>query len=153
MDGTKTCIFCTSFPLITLYTGNFIGKIPHASPEGISKPYAISRQFCGRGQTAQARGISILKGSFLFRPCSVLPRDILSQSDKLVLRSQLDCFDSRLPGTGVFDIKTRAVTSIRHDQLNFKESSGYQIRTLNGLNQSFEREYYDLIRSAFLKYR
>jgi hypothetical protein len=70
-----------------------------------------------------------------------------------VLRSQLDCFDSRLPGTGVFDIKTRAVVSIRHDLLNFEESSGYQIRTLKGIDKSFEKEYYDLIRSAFLKYR
>ena len=76
-----------------------------------------------------------------------------SQSDKFVLRSQLDCFDSRLPGTGVFDIKTRAVTAIRHDLLNFKENSGYQIRTSQGLVESFEKEYYDLIRSAFLKYR
>jgi Mitochondrial protein Pet127 len=80
-------------------------------------------------------------------------RVIFFQSDKFVLRSQLDCFDSRLPGTGVFDIKTRAVTSIRHDLLNFEESSGYQIRTVRGYVESFEKEYYDLIRSAFLKYR
>lgn len=80
-------------------------------------------------------------------------RNIPLQSDNFVLRSQLDCFDPRLPGTGVFDIKTRAVTSIRHDRLNFEENSGYQIRTLHGLIESFEKEYYDLIRSAFLKYR
>jgi hypothetical protein len=79
--------------------------------------------------------------------------NILSQSDKFVLRSQLDCFDPRLPGTGVFDIKTRAVMTIRHDLFNFEENSGYQIRTLQGLAESFEKEYYDLIRSAFLKYR
>jgi hypothetical protein len=78
---------------------------------------------------------------------------MLSQSNKFALRSQLDCFDSRLPGTGVFDIKTRAVMTIRHDLLNFEESSGYQIHTLQGLVESFEKEYYDLIRSAFLKYR
>ncbi|KAI9443275.1 mitochondrial protein Pet127-domain-containing protein [Lactarius indigo] len=75
-----------------------------------------------------------------------------SKSDKFVLRSQLDCVDPRLPGTGVFDIKTRAVMTVRHDLLNFEESSGYQIRTLQGLEESFEKEYYDLIRSAFLKY-
>ena len=80
-------------------------------------------------------------------------RNMLSQSNKFALRSQLDCFDSRLPGTGVFDIKTRAVMTIRHDLLNFEESSGYQIHTLQGLVESFEKEYYDLIRSAFLKYR
>jgi hypothetical protein len=79
--------------------------------------------------------------------------NIPSQSDKFILRSQLDCCDPRLPGTGVFDIKTRAVLTIRNDQLNFEEGSGYQIRTLQGLVESFEKEYYDLIRSAFLKYR
>lgn len=36
------------------------------------------------------------------------------------MRSQLDCYDSRLPGTGVFDIKTRAALPIRLDNLNFR---------------------------------
>lgn len=35
-----------------------------------------------------------------------------------VMRSQLDCYDPRLPGTGIFDIKTRAAVSIRQDMLN-----------------------------------
>lgn len=34
-----------------------------------------------------------------------------------------------------------------------KENSGYLIRKMTGLYESFEREYYDLIRSAFLKYK
>lgn len=68
------------------------------------------------------------------------------------MRSQLDCHDARLPGTGVFDIKTRACLPIRMDLLNFEENSGYLIRSLHGTLESFEREYYDLIRSAFLKY-
>ncbi|KAJ3935095.1 MAG: mitochondrial protein Pet127-domain-containing protein [Lentinula lateritia] len=76
-----------------------------------------------------------------------------SKSEKFVLRSQLDCHDSRLPGTGVFDIKTRACLPIRMDILNFEESSGYVIRKNLGLVESFEREYFDLIRSAFLKYQ
>ncbi|EEB95415.1 hypothetical protein MPER_05620, partial [Moniliophthora perniciosa FA553] len=75
-----------------------------------------------------------------------------SKSEKFVMRSQLDCHDSRLPGTGVFDIKTRACMPIRMDILNFEESSGYLITKQHGLTESFEREYYDLIRSAFLKY-
>jgi hypothetical protein len=69
------------------------------------------------------------------------------------MRSQLDCHDRRLPGTGVFDIKTRAVLPIRLDIMNYEENSGYLIRSLQGWLESFEREYYDLIRSAFLKYR
>ncbi|KAF8908913.1 mitochondrial protein Pet127-domain-containing protein [Gymnopilus junonius] len=75
-----------------------------------------------------------------------------AKSDKFVMRSQLDCQDDRLPGTGVFDIKTRACVSIRMDILNFEENAGYLIRSQHGIFESFEREYYDLIRSAFLKY-
>jgi len=36
------------------------------------------------------------------------------------MRSQLDCIDPRLPGTGVFDIKTRAAVPIRLDILNYE---------------------------------
>ncbi|KAK7048290.1 mitochondrial protein Pet127-domain-containing protein [Favolaschia claudopus] len=75
-----------------------------------------------------------------------------AKSDKFVMRSQLDCVDRRLPGTGVFDIKTRACLPVRLDILNWEENSGYVIKSAHGLMESFEREYYDLIRSAFLKY-
>ncbi|KIM52747.1 hypothetical protein SCLCIDRAFT_18103 [Scleroderma citrinum Foug A] len=75
-----------------------------------------------------------------------------AMSDNFVMRSQLDCLDPRLPGTGVFDIKTRAAVPIRLDILNYEENSGYLIKTLTGALESFEKEYYDLIRSAFLKY-
>jgi hypothetical protein len=43
---------------------------------------------------------------------------IAFQSDRFVMRSQLDAVDKRLPGTGVFDLKTRAVASIRNDIMN-----------------------------------
>lgn len=76
-----------------------------------------------------------------------------AKSDRFIMRSQLDCQDKRLPGTGIFDIKTRACLPIRLDILNFEEHSGYLIRTQYGIIESFEKEYYDLIRSAFLKYR
>ncbi|KAJ8519016.1 hypothetical protein ONZ45_g3987 [Pleurotus djamor] len=75
-----------------------------------------------------------------------------AKSERFVMRSQLDCHDSRLPGTGVFDIKTRAALPIRLDRFNYEENSGYLIRSLHGPLESFEKEYYDLIRSAFLKY-
>ncbi|KZT23423.1 Pet127-domain-containing protein [Neolentinus lepideus HHB14362 ss-1] len=75
-----------------------------------------------------------------------------SKSRRMVMRSQLDCMDPRLPGTGIFDLKTRAAISIRMDQYNYEESSGYMIRSVLGQKESFEKEYYDLIRSAFLKY-
>ncbi|KAL2068095.1 hypothetical protein VTL71DRAFT_16193 [Oculimacula yallundae] len=69
-----------------------------------------------------------------------------------LLRSQLDAYDSRLPGTGMFDLKTRAVVSVRMDAEDYEEGRGYEIRGRHGEWESFEREYYDMIRSAFLKY-
>jgi hypothetical protein len=69
-----------------------------------------------------------------------------------LMRSQLDAYDERLPGTGMFDLKTRAVVSIRKDVLDVKSGLGYEIRGRHGEFESYEREYYDMIRSAFLKY-
>ncbi|KAI9297507.1 Pet127-domain-containing protein [Neoconidiobolus thromboides FSU 785] len=71
--------------------------------------------------------------------------------DKFALRSQLDCIHPWLPKK-VFDLKTRAALPIRLDKENYKDYLGYQIKYLNGKMQSFEREYYDLMRSAFMKY-
>jgi hypothetical protein len=69
-----------------------------------------------------------------------------------LLRSQLDAHDPRLPGTGMFDLKTRAVVSVRMDADAYEEGSGYEIRSRHGEWESFDREYYDMIRAAFLKY-
>ncbi|KAI5924143.1 mitochondrial protein Pet127-domain-containing protein [Camillea tinctor] len=69
-----------------------------------------------------------------------------------MMRSQLDAHDSRVPGTGMFDLKTRAVISIRMDAKGFQKGLGYEIRKRFGQWESFEREYFDMIRSAFLKY-
>ncbi|KAL1954772.1 hypothetical protein VTO42DRAFT_720 [Malbranchea cinnamomea] len=69
-----------------------------------------------------------------------------------LMRAQLDAYDPRLPGTGMFDLKTRAVLSIRMDARNYEGGLGYQLRNLRGDYESFEREYFDMIRSAFLKY-
>ncbi|KAG8936249.1 hypothetical protein FRC02_003541 [Tulasnella sp. 418] len=75
-----------------------------------------------------------------------------SKTDQFILRSQLDCVDSRLPGTGVFDIKTRACVAIRLDRLNYEAASTYLIRSQYGEFESFEREYYDMARSTMIKY-
>ncbi|KGQ07240.1 mRNA degradation protein [Beauveria bassiana D1-5] len=69
-----------------------------------------------------------------------------------MMRSQLDAHDPRLPGTGVFDLKTRAVVTVRMDVQGHEKGVGYEIRKQFGQWESFEREYYDLIRSAFIKY-
>ncbi|KAI7475835.1 Pet127-domain-containing protein [Hortaea werneckii] len=69
-----------------------------------------------------------------------------------LMRSQLDAYDSRLPGQGTFDLKTRAVVSIRMDAEDYGKMLGYEIHTLQGNFESYEREYYDMIRSTMLKY-
>ncbi|GAA5892331.1 uncharacterized protein JCM6883_007321 [Sporobolomyces salmoneus] len=74
-------------------------------------------------------------------------------TENMVLRSQLDAVNGYLPGNGTFDLKTRGTVAIRQDRLNYEESAGYKIDKLRGPWESFEREYYDLIRSAFLKYQ
>jgi hypothetical protein len=69
-----------------------------------------------------------------------------------LMRSQLDAYDPRLPGEGMFDLKTRSVISIRMDVQDYKRLKGYEIWHRFGEYESYEREYYDMIRSAFLKY-
>jgi hypothetical protein len=69
-----------------------------------------------------------------------------------LMRSQLDANDPRVLGTGMFDLKTRAVVSIRMDAREFHKGLGYEIRQRFGQWESYEREYYDMIRSAFMKY-
>ncbi|KFY52871.1 hypothetical protein V496_08100 [Pseudogymnoascus sp. VKM F-4515 (FW-2607)] len=69
-----------------------------------------------------------------------------------LMRSQLDAHDPRLPGTGMYDLKTRAVISIRRDATDYEEGLGYEITSRHGEYDSYEREYYDMARSAFLKY-
>ncbi|KAI9279045.1 mitochondrial protein Pet127-domain-containing protein [Umbelopsis sp. AD052] len=73
------------------------------------------------------------------------------QIGKFLLRSQLDCYHSKLPRK-VFDLKTRAVIPIRMDQANYSNYLGYSLTKQQGILGSFEREYYDMIRAAFLKY-
>ncbi|KAF2811574.1 Pet127-domain-containing protein, partial [Mytilinidion resinicola] len=75
-----------------------------------------------------------------------------TQQGNVLMRSQLDAKDPRLPGTGIFDLKTRAVVSVRMEASEFEQRSGYQIRNLRGEWESFEREYFDMVRATMLKY-
>ncbi|KAL1950580.1 hypothetical protein VTO73DRAFT_5704 [Trametes versicolor] len=75
-----------------------------------------------------------------------------AKHEGFLLRSQLDCRDDSLPGSGVFDLKTRAISVIRHDVYNYQNYLDHNIETLTGWQRSFEKEYYDMIRSAFLEY-
>ena len=75
------------------------------------------------------------------------------KAGSLVLRSQLDCYDDAVPGPKkVFDLKTRAVLPIRLDVENHADYLGYTIERKLGVYSSFEREWYDMARAAFLKY-
>jgi hypothetical protein len=80
---------------------------------------------------------------------------------KILLRSQLDCHDDRLPKR-TFDLKTRASLPIRMDVLNYQRSFSklnnfryldYRVTSHFGLYESFEREFYDMCRSTMLKYK
>ncbi|KAI5959689.1 PET127 [Candida theae] len=77
-----------------------------------------------------------------------------SSYGEFLMRSQLDCFDERLPGNGTFDLKTRASSNIRYNSRdpNVGETD-YQIYKLTGQYESYEKEFRDLIKSgALLKY-
>lgn len=74
-----------------------------------------------------------------------------TQGDFL-MRSQLDAHDKRLPGTGTFDLKTRAVAGIRFDMENWQEGKQYEIKSRFGEWESYEKEYHDMMRSTMLKY-
>jgi hypothetical protein len=75
-----------------------------------------------------------------------------SKLGNFLMRSQLDAYDPRLPGTGIFDLKTRAVVSIRMNHQEYETGKGYQIRYDHGEWESYEREYYDMTRATMLKY-
>lgn len=78
-----------------------------------------------------------------------------SKIDDFIIRSQLDAYGDHLPGSGVFDLKTRAVVSVRHD-LSYVQKhgnfTGYEINKVYGEFESLEREFFEVIRSALLKY-
>ncbi|KAK5778638.1 hypothetical protein RI543_004309 [Arxiozyma heterogenica] len=78
-----------------------------------------------------------------------------SKIDDFIIRSQLDAYGNRLPGSGIFDLKTRAVVSVRHD-LSYVQKygnfTGYEIDKVYGEFESLEREFFEVIRSALLKY-
>jgi hypothetical protein len=73
--------------------------------------------------------------------------------DKILLRSQIDCAGKDKDGNDiVFEIKTRASSPIRYDIFNWVDYLDYELNCLLGKHSSYEREFYDLIRGAFLKY-
>lgn len=74
-----------------------------------------------------------------------------TKAGDLLVRSQLDCYDDRLPRK-TFDLKTRATLPVRMDITNYKSHLDYRLHSNHGLFGSYEREFYDMCRSALLKY-
>lgn len=71
----------------------------------------------------------------------------------MFLRSQIDTRGIDADGNDiVFELKTRAAAPLRYDIENFIDYLDYEIGKFRGISQSFEREFYDLIRGGFLKY-
>lgn len=71
----------------------------------------------------------------------------------MVVRSQIDCESTTSTGSKfVFEIKTRATAPIRYDVKNLNLYLDYKIKQRSGVVESFEREYFDLIRSILIKY-
>ncbi|KAL0484075.1 hypothetical protein AKO1_004706, partial [Acrasis kona] len=75
---------------------------------------------------------------------------------KFIMRSQLDCVHHAVDGQEVvFDIKTRATHKIRTSMFQpnlWKRYTGSKPSDILGANNSYEREFYDMVRGAFLKY-
>eukprot|EP01125_Pyxidicula_operculata_P009728 TRINITY_DN318_c3_g1_i2.p1 TRINITY_DN318_c3_g1~~TRINITY_DN318_c3_g1_i2.p1 ORF type:complete len:513 (-),score=112.14 TRINITY_DN318_c3_g1_i2:20-1558(-) len=70
----------------------------------------------------------------------------------LLLRSQIDCHHADLPRS-YFDLKTRATHAIRLHLENYQEYlEKSTITKIIGQVMSYEREFYDMVRGAFLKY-
>lgn len=87
------------------------------------------------------------------------PAVFVKMGDTVVVRSQLDAIATKKDreftnfGSGVVDIKTRATNPIRLDIKNYNRYFDYHLNTLKGAYFSFEREWFDMSRSAFIKYQ
>ncbi|KAF2076972.1 hypothetical protein CYY_001748 [Polysphondylium violaceum] len=75
---------------------------------------------------------------------------IFSKFKSLMYRSQIDCYSDVVGGT--FDLKTRATHSIRMNSSDIPNHVSYQLKKISGEFSSYEREYYDLVKSGAIKY-
>jgi len=70
-----------------------------------------------------------------------------------LLRAQIDCCDPNIVGANKsFDLKTRAIAPIRYDLPHYTQRQDSKLVTLTGTELSFEREFYDMVRTSFLRY-
>ena len=78
---------------------------------------------------------------------------LMKIEDDMLIRSQLDCQGKDLEGNNiVFEIKSRALAFMRYRVTEYYKFLDYPISKMFGVDNSYEREYYDMIRGAFAKY-
>lgn len=73
-----------------------------------------------------------------------------SVASSLLLRAQIDCRDGN--SGNVFDVKTRAIAPIRYNLIDYRKHESHRVKSLRGISNSFEREFYDMVRTVFIKY-
>jgi len=76
------------------------------------------------------------------------------KAGNLLLRAQLDCHDPNLSGQHKsFDLKTRATWRVRTNIQDYEyEADRSTLNSVSGPGDTYQREFYDLCRSALLKY-
>ena len=89
---------------------------PTSSEPAVSATLAEDSSLSNSGGTSATGGVATETGFVPIKDRKEAYRYSISQ--KFAMRSQLDCYNPRLPGSGVFDIKTRAVVAIRQDVYN-----------------------------------
>jgi hypothetical protein len=140
---SKNTIFDNKVEFILLKMGKYMEKIFTNSPEEFEKKYMKKDKNTLNKNLPSAEEI-LLKEDDYFNFVGY---------DNILLRSQIDCGGKDKDGNNiVFEIKTRAVAPVRYDVQNYKDYLDYELTSLYGRHSSYEREYYDLIRGAFLKY-
>lgn len=132
---SKNSVFDSKIEIILMKMGKYMEKLFTNTEEEFEKKYL---------KNSLERSEIILKEDDYFKFVGY---------DKILLRSQIDCGGKDSQGRDiVFEIKTRAVAPIRYDVMNYKDYLDYDVNSLHGIHSSYEREFYDLIRGAFLKY-
>ncbi|EFA85387.1 hypothetical protein PPL_02390 [Heterostelium album PN500] len=80
---------------------------------------------------------------------------VFSKFGDIMYRSQIDCYSEKFTGKSkTFDLKTRATRMIRLNCADHESYLGYHINQImdDGTSGSYEKELYDMCRSAAIKY-
>eukprot|EP00180_Rhodochaete_pulchella_P000719 Plantae.Rhodophyta-Rhodochaete_pulchella.ctg1550.p1 GENE.Plantae.Rhodophyta-Rhodochaete_pulchella.ctg1550~~Plantae.Rhodophyta-Rhodochaete_pulchella.ctg1550.p1 ORF type:complete len:503 (+),score=58.65 Plantae.Rhodophyta-Rhodochaete_pulchella.ctg1550:204-1712(+) len=99
----------------------------------------------------QFRDLFLLQpGKRLGDPCADEQAFNYTKIGGFLVRAQLDCM--RRDTGEYFDLKSRAVASVRRNLAEYRNHLQYLITEGRGPTNSFEREFYDMVRSCLIKY-